>query len=105
MHCELSGLCVVMRVLGIVQTKRGCVLIIATLSLTIALAISAENTGQKCPRFLHEVDEHDRRVLLGHAQCDCDDGAVPPRPRWRCCLAAQAVWNPCTSAQPMVVAL
>ena len=30
-----------------------------------------------------------------------DDGAVPPRPRWRCCLAAQAVWNPCTSAQPM----
>ena len=66
MHCELSGLCVVMRVLGIVQTKRGCVLIIATLSLTIALAIFAEKARQKCPRFLHEVDEHDRRVLLCH---------------------------------------
>ena len=62
MHGQLSVLRVVMRVLSTVQTKRGCVLIIAKLSLTIALAISAEKAGVKCFSFLHEVAENDRRV-------------------------------------------
>ena len=70
MHCQLSGLRVVMRVLSTVQTKRGCVLVIATLSLTIALAIFAENTGLKCPPFLYEVTEKHRRVQLAHERAN-----------------------------------
>ena len=41
-------------------------MIIAKLSLTIALAISAEKAGVKCFSFLHEVAENDRRVELRH---------------------------------------